>query len=127
MSISVLLSIRPEFVEKIFDGSKRYEYRRILFKELGVHKVIVYASSPVQMVVGEFEVDGVLSLKTEGLWRKTKLESGISKNFFDKYFSGKVVGHAIQIGKVVRYDQPLCLNQEFGIKHPPQSFAYIRS
>ena len=125
MSASVLLSIKPEFVEKIFDGSKRYEYRKILFKNINVNKIIVYASSPVQMVVGEFEIDGVLTLKPEGLWRKTKLESGITKAFFDKYFDGRNIGHAIQIGKVVKYAQPLCLNREFGIKHPPQSFAYI--
>jgi predicted transcriptional regulator len=127
VSISVLLSIKPEFVEKIFDGSKKFEFRRSLFKEIGVQRIIVYASSPVQKVVGEFEIDNILSLKKNSLWRKTYVYAGISKSFFDQYFDGKDIGHAIQIGKVIKYKQPLCLNHGFGIKHPPQSFAYVRT
>ena len=30
--MKVLLSIKPEFVEKIFSGEKRFEYRKNIFK-----------------------------------------------------------------------------------------------
>lgn len=125
MSLSVLLSIKPEFVEKIFNGSKRFEYRKALFKAPDIQRIIIYASSPVQRVVGEFEIDQILSCCPECLWRVTKGHSGISKAFFDDYFDGRDTGFAIQIGKVTRYRNPRPLDQEFGIKHPPQSFAYV--
>lgn len=50
--MKVLMSIKPEFADKIFDGSKRYEFRRMIFKQPAVKKVVVYASAPVQMVIG---------------------------------------------------------------------------
>ena len=54
----VLLSIRPQFALQIFEGSKRYEYRRAIFKREGVTSVLVYASAPIGKVIGEFEVLG---------------------------------------------------------------------
>jgi hypothetical protein len=58
VAASVLLSIKPEFVEKIFSGLKKYEFRRVIFKSKSVSRVVIYASSPVQRVVGEFAVGG---------------------------------------------------------------------
>lgn len=30
--MKVLLSIKPEFAERIFNGSKKYEFRKVIFK-----------------------------------------------------------------------------------------------
>ena len=51
MQTNVLLSIKPEFAEKIFQGVKRYEFRKALFKNREVEKIIVYASAPVSKVI----------------------------------------------------------------------------
>ena len=59
--MKVLLSIKPEFVEKIFAGTKKYEFRKSLFKKSGVKYVVIYASAPIKRVVGEFEIDDILS------------------------------------------------------------------
>jgi predicted transcriptional regulator len=123
----VLLSIRPEFVDKIFSGIKRYEFRRVLFKANPVRKIVIYASSPIQKVVGEFEVGGILSMDTEHLWEKTHEFSGIDKDHFDEYFVGKSVGHAIKIKKVKRYRQPRDLKEMCNVERPPQSFAYVNT
>ena len=34
--MKALLSIKPEFADKIFAGTKRYEFRRAVFKKEGV-------------------------------------------------------------------------------------------
>ena len=57
--MKVLLSIKPEFVEKIFAGTKKYEFRKSLFKKSGVKYVVIYASAPIKRVVGEFEIDDI--------------------------------------------------------------------
>lgn len=31
--MEVLLAIKPEFVEKIFSGEKKYEFRKVVFKK----------------------------------------------------------------------------------------------
>ena len=66
--MKVLLSIKPEFVSKIFDGSKKYEYRKVLFKRKDITTVVIYASNPVKQVVGEFEIKAILSDDVDALW-----------------------------------------------------------
>ena len=74
----VLLSIKPEFAFKIFDGEKKYEFRKVVFKNPKVKTVVVYASSPVQKVIGEFEIEDILSSNPNEIWKKTKKYSGIT-------------------------------------------------
>lgn len=101
--MKVLLSIKPEFAEKIFDGSKRYEFRKSIFKNSSVDIIVVYASAPVQQVIGEFDVEDILVENPSELWHKTKEHSGITKDFFDQYFKVKDKGYAIKISKTRRY------------------------
>ncbi len=125
MQTSVLLSIKPEFVEKIFSGLKRYEFRRVIFKSKNVSKVVVYASHPVQRVVGEFEVGGILALNQKQLWQRTKQYSGIAKAYFDDYFADKETAYAIKIKRARRYAQPMMLEYLCPSARPPQSFMYL--
>ena len=123
--MKVLLSIKPEFVEKIFAGTKKYEFRKSLFKQSGVKYVVIYASAPVKRVVGEFEIDDILSDDVDVLWRRTQKYSGISEAFYQSYFHNRKIANAIQIGHIKKYDRARSLS-EFNIQQAPQSFCYIR-
>ena len=125
MRETVLLSIKPEHAEKIFRGEKRFEFRRTLFAEKTVTKIVVYASSPVCRVIGEFDVEEILSMPMNTLWQKTRNESGISWGFFSSYFAGKVKCHAIKVANPIRYKDPIHLKTAVGLERPPQSFAYV--
>ena len=122
--MKVLMSIKPEFADMIFDGSKRYEFRRLIFKQPAVKKVVVYASSPVQMVIGEFEIDHILVHHPEELWSRTRKDAGITKDYFMAYFGDKAVGYAIRIKATKRYRKPKCLKADYNLK-PPQSYLYL--
>jgi predicted transcriptional regulator len=126
VAASVLLSIKPEFAEKIFSGLKRYEFRRVIFKSKSVSRVVVYASSPVQRVVGEFAVGGVIHSGKRHLWRQTRRYAGIEKPYFDSYFSGKDKAFAIKIERPRRYTTPLLLKSLSETLRPPQSFVYLK-
>ena len=121
--MKVLLSIKPEFAEEIFAGNKRYEYRKTIFRKK-VKQVIVYATSPVSKVIGEFEIDEILHDEIESLWENTKGFSGITKDFFFSYFRTRDSGYAIKIKSYRLYDDPLDLGTVYG-SNPPQSFAYV--
>ena len=125
MQTKILLSIKPDFAQRIFDGSKRYEFRRVLFRSESVTTVVVYASSPVKRVIGEFTVGGVLKLGKQALWKKTKNHAGIEKRYFDLYFSGQCVAFAIKISRPERYSAPIRLEHAFDFSRPPQSFRYL--
>ena len=121
----VLLSIKPEFALKIFDGSKKYEYRRAIFKNQEVSRVIVYACDPIKQVIGEFEIEDILHEEPESLWVKTKHHAGISEKRFFDYFTNKSKGYAIKVKATRVYDDPLPLSS-FMISSPPQSYMYLR-
>ncbi|MCU0420676.1 MAG: ASCH domain-containing protein [Cyclobacteriaceae bacterium] len=122
--MKVMLSIKPEFADKIFKGSKKFEFRRSIFKNPNITKIVVYASSPVQKVIGEFEIDHIMKLQLNELWQKTSRHSGISEDYFYQYFGDKEHGFAIKIKSVKKYKRPLCIRRDFDLT-PPQSFAYI--
>ena len=118
-----LLSIKPPYAEAIFRGDKRFEFRRTIFRK-PIDVVIVYTTSPVCQVVGEFDVEEVLADSVAGLWNRTNNYAGIDRSLFLEYFAGCHIGYAIAIGNVRRYRRPLDLATTFGVR-PPQSFVYV--
>lgn len=120
----VLLSIKPEYAFKIFDGTKKFEFRKVIFKNPNVKTVIVYASSPVQQVIGEFEIDDIFSLNPQVLWKMTKNHSGITEDFFYEYFADRKIAHAIKIKNIKKYLKPLSIKDDFNVV-PPQSYVYL--
>lgn len=122
--MKVLLSIKPEFAFKIFEGKKKFEFRKVIFKNPNVKTVVVYASSPVQRVIGEFEIDDILIFDPNEIWRQTKRHSGISEDFFYEYFADREIAYAIKIKNPIKYKQPLNLQDNYNV-FPPQSFLYL--
>lgn len=123
--MKVLLSIKPEFVDRIFDGSKKFEFRKSLFKRDGINKVVIYSTMPVGKVVGEFEIKNIFLDELSSLWTRTAKDSGISQKFFDEYYKGKEKGVAIQIGKLTKYSEPLPLSHLGANVTAPQSYRYL--
>jgi predicted transcriptional regulator len=121
--MKVVLSIKPEFAFKIFNGTKKFEFRKSIFKDPRVTSVIVYASSPVQQVIGEFQIENIHNHDLDTLWEMTQEHSGISKDFYYQYFADKEMGFAIEVKKPRKYRTPKCLREDFNLL-PPQSFAY---
>lgn len=119
----ILMSIHPEHVEKILSGEKRYEYRTKAAKK-DVESLIIYETTPIKRVVAEAKIIEVLELPPEDLWEASKDYSGISKEFFDKYFQGRKTAYAYRLGEIKAYDTPRELSF-YGIKNAPQSFVYI--
>lgn len=120
----VLLSIKPEFVDKIFDGTKKYEFRKSLFKREDVSVVVLYASSPISRIVGEFAIEGFVNDDLESVWRQTKDYSGITEDYYLAYFKNRKMATAIQIGHPIKYNKALLLS-DYNINKAPQSYCYI--
>lgn len=76
-------------------------------------------------MVGEFSILAIHKMAPEDLWVRTKHYAGVDREFFDTYFGGRRIGYAIEIGSSIRYDEPLQLDEAFGLERPPQSFCYL--
>lgn len=124
--MKVLLSIKPQYVEEILNGNKKYEYRKSIFKNTNVNTVVIYATKPVGKIVGEFTIDKVIEETPDNLWRKTKKYSGVSKVFYDSYFENRVRAFAIKIKEVREFTVPYDLKDyDDRINSAPQSYMYL--
>ncbi|EDU3846312.1 ASCH domain-containing protein [Salmonella enterica subsp. enterica serovar Essen] len=123
--MKVLLSIKPEFAESILEGEKRFEFRKTIFRNKEVKTVVIYATMPVGKVIGEFDIAEIISSEPSELWNSTKKYAGITRCFFDAYFSEKSRAFAIAVKNPKRYEKPISLSELLPGAVPPQSFRYI--
>ena len=122
--MNVLLSIKPEFSRKIFEGTKKYEFRKRIFKNQNISKIIVYETAPTHKIVGEFEIEEIFNDSITALWERTKDSAGISNSYFLEYFSQVSTGYAIKIKSTFLYDEPVSIFEKYNMT-PPQSFVYV--
>jgi len=120
---SVLMSIKPIFVQSILSGEKVFEFRKKACKK-SIDRILIYSTVPVQKVVGEAEVESVLIESPAVLWKLTHEGAGIDKEFFDSYFENRNEAVAYKLTNVKKYNKPITL-LDLGIKVAPQSYQYI--
>lgn len=120
---TILLSIKPEYTNRILEGSKKYEFRRSVAKR-NVDRILIYSTAPEMKVVASVKVLGVLQNSPKRLWEKTRDYAGISRQKFLEYYGDRSVAYAYQLGELQKFDTPKTL-AEYGITAAPQSFVYI--
>lgn len=125
--MQVLLSIKPEYVEKIFLGEKKYEYRKknmIKLIDNKINTIIIYSTTPEKKIVGEFKIKKIMVSTPEKIWEKTSENSGISEKKYKEYYQNTEKSITLEIGRVKKYKIKKEL-KEYGLKIPPQSFLYL--
>jgi len=124
----VLMSIKPEYAEMLFLGTKTVELRRTRPAVSVGDWVLVYASSPRKALIGAFRVKSVVVASPDVLWERFGEDAGISREGFHAYFRGSPSGVAIRVGKTIQFMDPPSLStiREFvpGF-HPPQCYSYL--
>jgi type I restriction enzyme S subunit len=125
--MNVLLSIKPEFGEKILSQQKKYEFRKNpITKADSINNVILYASSPIQRIIGFFEIKRVICESPQELWERYGEESGINdKSRFMNYYSGYKKGYAVEISNPQRLRTAVDPREHIDGFKPPVSFQYI--
>lgn len=124
MKRSILISIHPQHVERILDGSKTFEYRRLIPKDPISH-IVIYATAPIKQVVAVASVDRILEGKPSEIWKKTKSKGGIKECFFESYFKDRSKAYALSIGDLKTLSSPVDLADICSNLKPPQSFLYL--
>lgn len=120
---AILISVKSQYVNHIIDGSKKYEYRKILGKKK-CDTLLIYSCSPVKKIVASAKIETTISDSPISLWERTKEYSGICYDDYMKYFYNKEKAHAYKLSNVHIFDTPHEL-KDYGIKTAPQSFMYV--
>lgn len=122
--MNVLMSIKPKYANKIFDGTKLYEYRRKIWSRTDVNKIFVYASSPIRLVIGQVEIDTIEQTCPRDIWSNTHWFGGIIEKDFYEYFKNCERGYAIRIKNPVALNTPVAPKKMLGVS-APQSWCYV--
>lgn len=122
----VLLSIHPEYAEAILDGTKQVEFRKSPFPRDLTH-VVIYATAPVQKVVGWFQVDSTEEASPARLWRKYRAVGGIERSRFATYYAGRDRAVALLVSGAERFAEGIPLSVLADDLVPPQNYRYLNS
>jgi predicted transcriptional regulator len=120
---TIMLPIHPIYANKILSGEKRYEYRRKIPKQ-PVELIFIYATKPIQKVVGHVYVISTDEYFLDVMWEITKDKAGISHEVYKRYFHGRNVGYVFFLANYCKYTRPAKI-EDFGLIKAPQSFVYI--
>lgn len=118
-----LISIHPEFVGKISNGIKRVEFRKRTSDD--VIFFFVYATAPIQKIVGFFEVKEIHRDSPKSIWNKFFNVAGIDSKRYFEYYSGCDEAVAIEIKKFYKFEYDFDIKDLVGFKTPPQSYAFV--
>jgi predicted transcriptional regulator len=125
----VLMSIKTKFVKSIIDGSKTYELRRKIPRDVAGMKIFIYSSGVERAITVHADVSKVATGTPEEIWKKHSALLGITYSEFSDYFAGAEVAYALELSNVTRSRRPVTLEQlrnDFGLE-PPQSWRYLTS
>lgn len=125
---ALFLSIKPEFTEKIFNGTKTIELRKSAPKIYKNTLIIIYCTSPVMAVLGTCKVDDLILLKPSQLWNEYSNNVGIDKQRYYEYYEGKDLAVGIKLKDIVKFKKSIPLSEirlSISNFHPPQTYRYL--
>jgi len=126
----LLVSMKPQYAERILAGSKLVEIRKRFSGKWVGCKAILYASNPQQALVGEATVRSITSGCPAEIWARFGASIGCSSKDFKTYVGSAKEVSAIELDEIFPYSQPVSLSQ---ISHllgenlrPPQSYCNLQ-
>lgn len=118
----ILISIRPNFADAIFNGSKTVEIRRkIPTIQLGA-RLWIYVTKPVGEVRGIARVTDIVEGDPDAVWHACGSRTGLVRSDFDDYLDGsaKAYGLVLQEVRAGRPASMVVLRTLRANFHPPQ-------
>jgi predicted transcriptional regulator len=123
-----LMAMHPQFARLILDGKKKVEFRKTRLT-VEVSHILIYATVPIQGIIGFFEVHRIQEGVPDDLWDIYQDVAGIEEKVFRKYYGSASRGIAIEVGRVFALSRPVQLKQIAGKRKAsaPQSFRYVNA
>ena len=122
----ILISIRNEFAQKIYDGTKTIELRKHLPNFDCFTYCWIYEPMPVGLITGYFVVAGTIACRPQHLWNEFYQKLGIDKERFMDYYQHSGFAYGILIDYANKLPKPYTLS-DIGLSRPPQMYQRIRT
>lgn len=121
----IMISASPKHADIILDNKGKNVFFYKVTPVNKIERVLIYATSPVKGVVGEFDLDKIHIVSLSTAWSQHGAASCLTKKEFDEYFKGHEKAHALIAKKAYRYSKPKKL-EEFDISKGPSGFQYLK-
>lgn len=119
-----LMAIHPVYADAILAGYKQVEFRKRALAP-DISSVLIYATAPVQGIVGEFTVRGIVAGTPDEVWARYGEVGHIDWDSYGQYYRNSTTAYAIVIGRVKRLSTTLPLSALDPQPTIPQSFMYL--
>jgi predicted transcriptional regulator len=123
-----ILAVKPHFARALVAGEKRFEFRRVHPGFETGDVIYVYATAPVQAILGYFTCARIVEATPGELWEDYAGGPEPTRSFLRGYFQGRSKGYAIQVKDPRAWSSPLTLNTLRELIpgfHPPQSYRFL--
>ena len=125
----LLLSLKPDYADLVFEGLKKAELRRRFILHMKNREVFIYVSSPIMKLRGGFRIGQVWTGSPEEVWSIVSNLAKVTRRDFDAYFEGQAIAYALEITEVWEYQHPRSihtLRNRFSNFVVPQSWRHVR-
>lgn len=128
-SSTVLISIKPYWVEELIGGRKKFELRRRPPNIKERTPALIYETAPGSCLRARCQIENVLSGDLDRIWEQTSHASCVTRKEFVSYFAGMHRAHALSISSVHVLRKPIPLHDLRGLTGfvVPQSWSWANS
>jgi predicted transcriptional regulator/GNAT superfamily N-acetyltransferase len=126
----IVISIKPEYADKIKIKKKKVEIRRKFNKKWEGAYAMLYASKPAQEFFGEARISKIIEDSPKEIWKLFNSDLGVDENKFFQYCYGVEKVNALVLSEIEIFRTSTLKSQiEFLLERelkPPQSYLGVR-
>lgn len=122
----IMISAKPKHAFELLENKSKNTLFYKVTPANPVERVLVYATAPIQAVVGEFDLEKIdTEKKPSTIWNYYYKQSVFSRSEFNEYFQDKDEARAMIAKKTYKYNKFKKL-EEFGMETGPKGFQYLK-
>ncbi|MDN3594210.1 hypothetical protein [Zunongwangia endophytica] len=128
----LLISVKPEFAEKILIGKKTIELRKSTPKKVNKENyILIYVTSPIKELWAICKINNLIKEDKKTFWNKYGSKTGITKYQFNEYCKTNENAFGIELKEIKNFSKYSIelkdLKKAFPNFMPPQTYSYIKS
>ncbi|HEJ9487539.1 MULTISPECIES: hypothetical protein [Proteus] len=123
----IIISIKPKYVKKIYEGNKVIELRKSVgLNFIQNNKMYIYSSSPKKSITGHAYIEKIEKATKSEIKRSYLDKIAISADELENYLVDDKKGILIWLKEIIEYEKPIPLAKlkETGFT-APQSYCYV--
>ncbi len=127
----VIFSLHPKYAEKIMCGKKKVEIRKKFDKKWRGRMATIYATSPMQSILGYAKISNVVENTPNTIWELYNDQIGCTKEEYESYVQNDNSVFAIELSNIISYIIPIPLSllshwTNSNLK-APQSYSSVKN